>query len=211
MSCDVGKATEGLENELWGRWSDGKVGEWVQLILKHFRHFTYVTAHFSNPSFAFPTSQLILQPFRSFSNISVTSPTSQLFLHLQPFRHFTYVSAHSPILPFLHLHHSSFFNPCFAFPTSQSLRAAHDQMTDVNFKYNGFQNEWPDFKHSFENIDETLIAPLLAIPTLKIAEHRMHFAVWSILSRFCRTYRVRRNYVHKISGYKNVKNKIFQG
>ena len=28
MSCDVGKATEGLENELWRRWSDGKVGEW---------------------------------------------------------------------------------------------------------------------------------------------------------------------------------------
>ena len=31
MSCDVGKATEGLENELWCRWSDGKVGEWALL------------------------------------------------------------------------------------------------------------------------------------------------------------------------------------
>ena len=29
MSCDVGKTTEGLENELWRRWSDGKVGEWA--------------------------------------------------------------------------------------------------------------------------------------------------------------------------------------
>ena len=28
MSCDVGEATEGLENELWRRWSDRKLGEW---------------------------------------------------------------------------------------------------------------------------------------------------------------------------------------
>ena len=27
MSCDVGKATELLENKLWRRWSDGKVRE----------------------------------------------------------------------------------------------------------------------------------------------------------------------------------------
>ena len=27
MNCDVGEATEGLENELWHMWSDGKVGE----------------------------------------------------------------------------------------------------------------------------------------------------------------------------------------
>ena len=31
MSCDVGKATEGLENEPWRRWSDGKLGEWALL------------------------------------------------------------------------------------------------------------------------------------------------------------------------------------
>ena len=29
MSCDVGEATEGLENELWRTWSDRKVGEWA--------------------------------------------------------------------------------------------------------------------------------------------------------------------------------------
>ena len=33
MSCDVGKATEGLENELWRRWSDGRAGEWAELIV----------------------------------------------------------------------------------------------------------------------------------------------------------------------------------
>ena len=32
MSCDVGKATQGLENELWCIWSDGKFGEWALLI-----------------------------------------------------------------------------------------------------------------------------------------------------------------------------------
>ena len=55
----------------------------------------------------------------SFSNISVTSPTSQLIL--QPFRHFTYVTAHSPTLPSLHLRHSSFCNPSVALPTSQHI------------------------------------------------------------------------------------------
>ena len=55
----------------------------------------------------------------SFSNLSVTSPTSQLIL--QPFRCFTYVTPHSPTLPLFHLRHSSFSNPSFAFPTSQAL------------------------------------------------------------------------------------------
>ena len=59
----------------------------------------------------------------SISNLSVTSPTSQLIL--QPFRRFTYVTAHSPTLPLLHLRHSSFFNPSFASPTSQALYLIH--------------------------------------------------------------------------------------
>ena len=80
MSCDVDKATERLENELWRRLSDGKVGDWAELIviviaeliLQIFRHFTYITAHsptlpslylshssFSNPSFASATSQAL--------------------------------------------------------------------------------------------------------------------------------------------------------
>ena len=59
----------------------------------------------------------------SFSNISVTSPTSQLIL--QPFRRFTYVTAHSITLPLLHLRHSSLSNPSFASPTSQDLHLIH--------------------------------------------------------------------------------------
>ena len=57
--------------------------------------------------------------FCSFSNLSVTSPTSQLIP--QSFRRFTYVTAHSPILLLFHLRHSSFSNPSFASPTSQAL------------------------------------------------------------------------------------------
>ena len=81
MNCDVGKATEGLGNELWRR---------------------------------------LENELCSFSNLSVTSPTSQLILKL--FRRFTYVTARSPTLPLLHLRHSSFSNPSFASPTSQALQ-----------------------------------------------------------------------------------------
>ena len=64
----------------------------------HLRH-----SSFSNPSVAFPTSQLILQPFRCF----------------------TYITVHSPTLPLLHLHHSSFSNPSLASPTSQNHHFRH--------------------------------------------------------------------------------------
>ena len=104
MSCDVGKATEELENELWRtvgkateglendqcrRWSDGSVGEWAR--------------SFYNASVTSHTSQLIHQPFR---NPSVALPTSQLILQL--FRRFTYATVHSPTLLSLLLRHRLF-------------------------------------------------------------------------------------------------------
>ena len=81
---------------------------------------------FSNPSVALPTSQLILQPFRCFTYVTVRSPTllSLLLLNkliLQPFRHLAYVTA----LPLLHLRHSSFSNHSFASPTWQALHLIH--------------------------------------------------------------------------------------
>ena len=85
-----------------------------------------IHSSFSNPSLALPTSQLILQPFRRFTyvtvhspNPSVASPTSQHIL--QPFRRFTYVTAHSPTLPLLHLRHSALSNPSVASPTSHLI------------------------------------------------------------------------------------------
>ena len=72
MNCDVGKATEGLENELWRRWSDAQVGEWAPTFPSlHLRHKS-----FSNPSVALPTSQLILQPFFRFSYVTSSSLNS---------------------------------------------------------------------------------------------------------------------------------------
>ena len=86
-------------------------------ILQPFRRFTYVTAHS-------PTLPLLhLHELCSFSNLSITSPISQL-IH-QPFHRFTYVTAHSPTLPLLHLRHSSFSNLSFASPTSQALLLIH--------------------------------------------------------------------------------------
>ena len=82
MSCDVGKAREGLENELC-------------------YDYNYELC--------------------SFSNLSVTSPTSQLILIRQAFRHFTYVTAYSPTLPLLYLRHNSSSNPSVASPTSQLI------------------------------------------------------------------------------------------
>ena len=115
MSCDIGKAYSPTFPSL------------------HQRH-----SSFSNPSVASPTSQLILQPFRrftniiadssilpslhlchsSFSNPSVASPTSQPIL--QPFRRFTYVTAHSPTFPSLYLRHRSFSNAFVAVTSSTS-------------------------------------------------------------------------------------------
>ena len=95
MSCDVGKATEWLENELWRRWSDGKVGEWAHSTT--FPYFTYVTDHS-------PTLPSLYLRHSSFSNTSAASPTSQFIL--QHFFRFCYVTSSSlnspgerPILP----------------------------------------------------------------------------------------------------------------
>ena len=86
---------------------------------------------FSKLSVTSPTSQLILilQPFRHFTYVTAHSPThpslylQMLSLILQAFSHFTYVTAHSdsPTFPLLHLCHSSFSNPSLALPTSQLI------------------------------------------------------------------------------------------
>ena len=96
MSCDVGEAKEGLENELWRgkakkwlktelwrRWSDGKVGEWARKLSHSSFSKRSVAAHaptfpslhlrhssFSNASVALPTPQLIPQSFFRFSYVT---------------------------------------------------------------------------------------------------------------------------------------------
>ena len=84
MSCDVGKATEGLANELWCQWSDGKVGEWAPhsptFPSLHLRH-----SSFSNSSVALLMSQLILQSFCCFTYVTMHSPALLSLLLRQRF------------------------------------------------------------------------------------------------------------------------------
>ena len=97
MSCDIGKATN-----VWRMNCD--VGEVTEMLENELCYdYNYDLC--------------------SFSNFSVTSPTSQLIL--QTFSRFTYVTAHSTTLPLLHLRQSSFFNPSFASPTSPVLHLSH--------------------------------------------------------------------------------------
>ena len=92
---------------------------------------------FSNLSVTSPTSQLILQPFRRFTYVTA---------HSQPFRFFTYVKVHyptlfslllshklchSPTFPSLHLRHNSFSNPSVALPTSQLILQPFRRFTYV--------------------------------------------------------------------------------
>ena len=102
------------------------------LILQTFRHFTYVTPHsptrpslylrhssFSNPPFAFPTSQALHLIHLASCQCQDRTQSSA---HSPNFPSLTYVTTHSPTLPLLHLRHSSFSN---ASPTSQALHLIH--------------------------------------------------------------------------------------
>ena len=106
MSCDIGKAAEGLENEAPPHSST--------LTSLHLCH-----SSFSSPSASSPTSQVILKPFCCFTYIIDTSPTSQFIL--QPFCCFIYTTAHSTTLLPLYPCHSSFYHPSAASPTSQVI------------------------------------------------------------------------------------------
>ena len=99
---------------------------WPLLVFKINYHFILFssTSSFSSTSFSYSCSTIspthgrlaILQTFRHFTYVTAI---------LQPFRRSTYDTAHSPTLPLLHLRHSSFSNPSFASPTSQSLHLRH--------------------------------------------------------------------------------------
>ena len=109
MSCDVGKATEGLENELWRRWSDGKVGEWAELA----RWIKWKACDVGEAKWGLEN-----ELWHRWSDEKV-GESAELFL--QPFRQFTYVTTHSPTLASLYLRHSSFSNPSVASSTSQLI------------------------------------------------------------------------------------------
>ena len=74
------------------------------------------------------SSQLYSQQ-SSFSNLFITSPTSQLIF--QPFCHFTYVTAHSPTRLCLQSQQSSFSNLFITSPTSQLILQPFRRFTYV--------------------------------------------------------------------------------
>ena len=117
-ACDVGEAKEGLKNELWRRWSEGKVGEWAELIV-------------------IVIAELILQPFRRF----------------------TYVTVHSPTLPLLHLRHSSFSNSSFASPTSQVLHFSPGEPPMAHGDIDGHSTVEQATTDSFTEMEEG-VAPM---------------------------------------------------
>ena len=116
-ACDVEEAKEGLQNKLWRRWSNGRVGEWPVTLVKRRKSWRMscdvgeVTERLENELCYDCNYELC-----SFSSLSVTSPMSQLIL--KPFRCFTYVTAYSPTLVSLLLRHRLF--------TYVTWGAAHD-------------------------------------------------------------------------------------
>ena len=105
MSCDVDKAREGLENELWRRWSNRKLGEWQMSF-----DVGKVREGLEN------------ELWRRWSNGKLGEWAE---LILQALCCFTYIIAHSPTLLLLYLRHSSFSNHSFASPTSQAVHLIH--------------------------------------------------------------------------------------
>ena len=99
-TCDVGEAKEGLENELWRRWSNrGLENElWCRVMRRKGWRMSY-----------------------DIDEVMERLENEQL----QPFRRLTYITAHSPTLLLLHLRHSSFSNPSFPSLTSQVFHLIH--------------------------------------------------------------------------------------
>ena len=92
MSCDVGKATEGLELCSFSKLY--VASPTLQLILQPFCRLTYITAHF-------PTLPLLHLRHSSFSNPCFASPASQaLLLRHRLFTYVTWRAAHDIVLFF---------------------------------------------------------------------------------------------------------------
>ena len=95
----------------------------------------------------------------SFSNLSVTSPTSELIL--EPFRRFTYVTAHFPTLLPLLLRHRLF--------TYVTWRTAHGDMdsNDVGKVMEGLRMSC-DIGEMTERLENELSNPSVALPTSQL-------------------------------------------
>ena len=122
-ASDVGEAKEELENELWCRWSNGRVGVWAVTYVKRRKGWRMscdlgeVTERLEN--------ELCSTVYSSAHSpkLSVTSPTSQLISPTLPSLYLRHNSLSSSSV--VHLRHSSFSNLSFACPTSQAIHLRH--------------------------------------------------------------------------------------
>ena len=109
-ACDVEEAKEGLENELWHRWSNGRVGEWAVTQIKR-RKGWRISCDVGEVK-----EGLENELWLRWSDGKIGK---WVLLIRQHFRHFTYVIAHSPNLLSLLLRHRLF--------TYVTWRAAQDK------------------------------------------------------------------------------------
>ena len=119
-SCVVGEPKEGLENELWRRWSSRRLGEWSVMWVKQGKGWRMSC----DVGKAREGSENEL--WRRWSDWKLGEWAELIViviaeLILQPFHHFIYITAHSPTLLSLYLCHSSFSNSSVASPTSQLI------------------------------------------------------------------------------------------
>ena len=147
---------------MWRKWSNGKVGAppTSQLILQHFRRFTYVTAHS-------PTLSLLHLRHSSFSNLSFASITSQA-LHL----------SHLASRPWFHpIPSITTYLPQIYFSISLYLRLA--------FLNNSFPQDFP-LNLCISGLFHTCYISCSSIAWVKISIYtRLRYnACWSALCNF---------------------------
>ena len=114
-TCDVGEATEGLQNDLWRRWSGGRVVDWAVAYMKRWKGWRM------SCDVREAVEGLENELWRRWSNgravewadVGKAAPS-----HSPTLTSLHYVTAHSPTLPPLCLCHSSFYRPSVASPTS---------------------------------------------------------------------------------------------
>ena len=129
MSCDVGKATEGLENELWRRWSDGKFGEWTVTQVKQ-RKVWRMSCDVGKATDWLENELWRRRSERRVGEWTVTYVKQRKGRRMKMIWMMTKIytgqmwpkfSDIRPNFPSLHLRHSSFSNPSGALPTSQVI------------------------------------------------------------------------------------------
>ena len=134
-ACDLGEAEDGLENELWRRRSNGRVGEWAVLVgekrrngwratycFKYFTSFLGSVKGWRSPGFgsrATVVYDLHKWHHRLNETYQILSFPDDIEIYLHTDK--STLRAHSPTFPSLHLRQISFSITSVALPTPQLI------------------------------------------------------------------------------------------